>query len=141
MLTVYILASREDVRIIEKFWKHAALMRRQVRGISWISPLYVEDMPQSNALVETLPKPYVVVGCMSNTFVSELLDQPALREIIEGAMRQIPFLISRCAWREAPCPFAEKNPLWHQEVASVVNRDNALYEAVKRLRSSLEEML
>lgn len=140
MLTVYILGSRKEQRHIEELWTHTALMRRQLRGISWVKPLYVEDMQQSNALVELPPKPYVVLGCLSNTFVAACLDQPALREMIEGAMRKIPVLITPCAWDAPPCPFANKQVAWHQPVASA-NRDDVLYQVVVRLRASLEKML
>jgi hypothetical protein len=140
-LTVYILASRKEQRYVKELWLHTSLMRRQLHGISWVSPLYVEDIPQSNALVEMPPKPYVALGCLSNTFVAACLDQPALREMIDGAMRKVPVLISHCIWNEPPCPFADKQAAWHQTVTSAANRDDVLYKIAERMRGMLMEIL
>lgn len=103
MLTVYILASRQEARYVEELWTHTALLRRHVQNIAWASPLYVEDMATSNNVgVLAMSREYIVIGCMSNSFVSAILDQPALREMVEGALKQVPFIVSPCHWNQEP---------------------------------------
>ncbi len=90
MVQVFILASRSDKRYITDFWTHLAMARRTLPGVQWANPLYVEDVLSTNAVVPVLPQPYVVIGCLSNRFLSEVLDQPALREMIGQAVRAMP---------------------------------------------------
>jgi hypothetical protein len=135
MLTVYILASSQEAKYVEQFWIHMALLRRQVKSVTWASPLYVENMAtDSNALVATIPGKYIVVGCMSNRFVSALLDEPALREMIDGAAVKIPFVISPCTWNEAPNPFADRMPFLSTAITSAQEKDSLFAQAVSRLR-------
>ncbi len=141
MLTVYILASRKEARFIEEFWKHLALLRRQVRSVIWATPLYVEDLVASNAVVPVMAEGYVVIGCLSNRFVSELLDQPALRELVEGARIMVPFIISSCQWNQSPCPFEGKMPLAREALTSTLQHDRVFVEAVRRIREVLVSFL
>jgi hypothetical protein len=137
-VTVYTLASRRDESLVKDFWTHTAMLRRQLTGITWASPLYVENMVNVNALVPTEAGLYVVIGCLSPTLVSALLDEPALREIVDGAELKIPFILSACAWNEWPCPFADKVPLVRKAVAEQGRqKDSILSEAVGRLRGAL----
>jgi hypothetical protein len=133
MLTVYILASRKESRSVEALWKHLTLLRRQARSVTWANPLYVEDLVTANALVPAIPEPYIVIGCLSSQFISELLDQPAIREMVAGALRSVPFLISACQWNQAPCPFAGKTPAAPEILTETRQRDRVLVEAVGRI--------
>jgi hypothetical protein len=137
MLTVYILASHQEERYVMEFWKHTASLRRQLMNIAWTNPLYVEDLVETNAIVPAMPESYVVIGCLSNSFVSALLDQPALRELVEGALRQIPFIISPCLWEQAPCPFAGKMPATYTAITSTSQQDRVLVNVVQRVRDVL----
>ncbi len=141
MLTVYILASRREERSIEEFWTHMALMRRQIRSVTWANPLYVEDMVASNAVVPAMSERYVVIGCLSNRFVSALLDQPALRELVEGAIRSVPFIISPCQWNHPPCPFAGKMAVAPEAVTSTSQHDRVFVEAARRIREVIASLL
>lgn len=136
MLTVFILASRNDERHVKDFWTHTAMLRRQIAGVTWANSLYIEDMVNLPAVVPAQAVPYIVIGCLSKVFLSGLLDEPALREIVAGAQVQIPLIISSCEWTEYPCPFAKKTPLIREAVAEVDPRqkDRVLAEAIGRLR-------
>lgn len=140
-ITLFILASRKEERYVSEFWKHLALARRQMQGVVWTNPLYVEDMISANAVVSVMPERYVVIGCMSNAFVAELLDQPAIREVIEGATRKIPFAIAPCQWDQPPCPFAGKQQVGRVPIASTSNKDEEFVYAVRRIRDTLTSML
>ncbi len=119
-----------------------ALLRRQVKAVTWTSPLYVENIvTASNALVAAIPGKYIVVGCMSNNFVSALLDEPALREMIDGAAVKIPFTISPCHWDEAPNPFAGKAAFLSTAITSTQEKDSLFAQAVTRLRTVVEREL
>lgn len=137
MITVFILASRSDERHITDFWMHLAMARRSQHGVQWVNPLYVEDMLSTHAVVPALPQPYVVVGCLSKTFLSEVLDQPALREMIGQAVRAVPLLIGSCEWNRFPSPFAQKMPLVPEIVNEQRSSDAVFSRAVGRLREAL----
>ncbi len=137
MVQVFILASRADERYATDFWIHLAMARRSMSGVQWVKPFYVEDMLSTNAVVPVIPQPYVVVGCLSNTFLSEVLDQPALREMIVQAVRPIPLVIGSCEWNRYPSPFAGKMPLVSQTINEQKSRDAVFSRAVGRLREVL----
>jgi hypothetical protein len=142
MITVFILASRHDERHVRDLWMHTVMLRRQMAGVMWANPLYVEDMVNVNALVPVQQDPYIVIGGLSPVFVSSLLDEPALREMIEGAYVKIPFIISSCGWNEYPCPFADKVPLIKQAIAEQGRmKDSLLTDAVRRLRDVVIRVL
>jgi hypothetical protein len=140
-ITVYILASRQEARYADAFWTHLALMRRQLPTVTWVSPLYVEDMVASNAIVPALPKPFIVIGCLSPDVVSAILDQPALRELVEGARLRIPFIFSPCSWDQPPCPFRGLMPIVHEAITTTSRRDSLFVQAMGRIRGVLIPLL
>lgn len=135
MVGIMLLASREDERQVNEFWKHLAALRRQFADVTWAT-VYVEDIHEAYALVPSQAEPYWVVGCCSHTFVSTVLDEPAVREVIEGASRKIPFILSPCAWNEWPSPFANTMPFTNKALSEVGRRlqDNVLVDCVRQLR-------
>ncbi len=137
MITIFILASRSDERYITDFWKHLAAARRSLPGVQWVNPLYVEDMLSTNAVVPALPQPYVVIGCLSKTFLSEVFDQPALREMILQADRAMPLLIRSCEWNTFPSPFAKKAPFINEAISEGSSSDALFVRVVSRLRQTL----
>jgi hypothetical protein len=139
-LTIYILASTNEKPYIEAFWKHTGAIRRQMPGVQWASPLYLERQIQGGlALVPSNPHKYIVIGCLSRTFLSLVLDEPAVREMITGADRAIPFLISDCDWNEWPSPFRGKKPFAKDAVArlSSARQESLFVNAVQQLRDLL----
>jgi|SRR5713226_9692718 len=141
MVTVFILASRDDERHVKDLWSHLVMLRRQIAGVTWAT-IYIEDMANSHAIVLVPSEPYIVIGCLSNVFLSLLWDSPALREVIDGAYVQVPFIISSCGWDEYPSPFADKVPLVNQAIAEQGRRkDSLLTDAVRRLRDVVIRVL
>lgn len=137
-MIVLLLASRTDERQVHEFWLHLAALRRQVAGVTWAT-VYVEDLQEAQALVPVQTEEYWVIGCLSNTFLSTVLDEPAVREVIDGASKKIPFVLSSCAWNEWPSPFAKMVPFTNKALSEVGSRqqDSVLVECVRRLRDVL----
>lgn len=142
MLTVYILGSSEDEKQVERLWSHLSLARRQMHNVIWASPLYVENVvAESHNLVAAIPGRYIVVGCISNDFVSLLLDEPVIREIVNGAIVKIPFLLSECAWDEEPFPFVGSAPISSTPLSATEQKDKVLAYAATRIRAKVEKQL
>jgi hypothetical protein len=137
IIAVFILASRNERQYVEEFWMHLAMARRQMVGVSWIYPLYVEDILTESALVALLPSRYVVIACLSNALLSAILDAPALREMIDGAVGKFPFIISPCGWDEYPSPFAGLSPACDKAITEVVRKDALFMQAVQRVKQEI----
>jgi hypothetical protein len=139
-MIVLLLASRSDERHVHEFWMHLASLRRQVAGVTWAT-VYVEGMQEAQALVPVQAEEYWVIGCLSHTFLSTVLDSAAVWEMIDGASRKIPFIVSPCAWNEWPSPFAGKVPFADKALCEVGRRqqDSILVECVRRLCDVMSE--
>lgn len=142
MLTVYILGSSEDKKQVERLWKHLSLARRQVHNVIWASPLYVENVvADSHDLVEAIPGRYIVVSCLSSDFITLLLNEPAIREMVNGAIVKIPLLLRECTWDEAPLPFVGVVPILSTPLSATEQKDKVLAYAATRIRAQVEKQL
>ena len=129
-------------KYIEDYWKHLKLVRLTTQGVSWASPLYVENSTaETKAVVPATLGRYIVIGCMSSDFVVALFEEPALREMIDGAIRKIPFEIAPCTWDEAPCPFAKLASMTSPAITLAPNKDKVFKNAADRLKSVIKAVV
>lgn len=134
MITILILASRQEEKYVKEFWKHLGHLRRQFPGVQWPEPFYIENMRSDTALDS---KPSLIIGCMSPTFLEAIFATPILRELIEEATIKAPFIFKRCAWDEWPSPFADKTALVQGSkniISEQSNKDAVFVVAVNRLK-------
>ena len=137
-VTVFLLASRQEAHYVDELWKHTAVLRRQFRTVTWVSPLYVEDMARSHTLVPAMPTEHaLVIGCMSPSVVAALLEQPACSALVQHASRRVPVIFSPCAWDQPPCPFQGLMPATTEAISTTSQRDRVFVEVVRRIRGVL----
>jgi len=137
MLTVYTLASKEDKKAVRKFWMQTASLRYQPLNVTWMEPLSLEDIQEAHVLTIVVPKDYLVIGCMSSSFLAALFQTPVARECIQGTSQRIPLLISPCDWNTAPSPFSGRLPLSEKYLSESKQPERILHSAVTRLEGAL----
>jgi hypothetical protein len=139
MKTIIILASKQDEAPVDQFWKHTVMLRRTTPNITWVQPLFTEDLVSSQALVPAQETPFIIIGCMSVVFLAQIFEQPAIRELIEQAQIRMPLILSPCAWNDRPSPFAGLYPLNDQAISQTSSKDAAFFSSAQRLGASLKE--